>query len=129
MMRATCGSLDRFDRASEHRHNRRHRGAHGRPYDPILAIYSAASEEQAGGRGGGHGKAAKSASTAGLPTFQLLVETHLGAAYLANAAAGDSQSMLQSALAAASQLNHVVAFVAGSVFRGALTPEGNAAER
>lgn len=133
MMRATClGSLGRFDRAGE---------ASGladavaartqRPYDRALAIYGRGVTAMLAGEPvqavATLEMSREICLTAGLPTFQLLVETHLGAAYLASGRKDDSRSMLESALAAASQLNHVVAFVAGSIFRGALTlAEGDA---
>ncbi len=135
MMRATClGSLGRFDRAGEASELADAiAGRTERPYDRALAIYGRGVTAMLEGKpveaAASLERSREICLTAGLPTFQLLVETHLGAAYLANGRKDDSRSMLASSLAAAAQLNHVVAFVAGSVFRGALTlADGNAIE-
>ncbi|WP_422016454.1 ATP-binding protein [Reyranella sp.] len=133
MMRATClGSLGRFDRAGEASGRADEIAARtARPYDRALAFYGRGVTSMLEGKPVeavlSLERSRELCLEAGLPTFQLLVETHLGAAYVASGRKEESRSMLESALAAASRLNHVVAFVAGSIFRGGLTlVEGDA---
>lgn len=135
MMRTTClASLGRFNQA-EAASAQAHEisGITSRTYDRALARYGEGFLRMQRGTPGEAIVALEQARqlciAGNLPTFQILVDTHLGAALIAVGQAEAAEATLQNAVNAAEEMHHVVALAAGRIFRAALDVSRGAADQ